>query len=185
MDNSEVIYKDIPDFPGYKASSDGFIWSSWNRKSRGYNKGTESFIDNNKLKKLICSMDKSTGYYYVGLHKNGKCKTFKVHTLIFLAFNGQRPLNCVVAHNNGIKTDNRLENLRWASYKENSEDSIKHGTYSFGENHYYSKLKNEDVVNIRQMKKEGFSTREISNKYNIDISHIRDIIKYESWKHLL
>jgi hypothetical protein len=60
------------------------------------------------------------GYRMVNLCKNGKAKTTKVHRLVAEAFIQNLENKKCVDHINNIKTDNRLINLRFATYKENS-----------------------------------------------------------------
>ena len=59
------------------------------------------------------------GYVQIGLCKNGKQKTVRVHRLLALAFIPNPENKTDVDHINGIKHDNRLENLRWVTHKEN------------------------------------------------------------------
>ena len=72
------------------------------------NKTTE--LKHHKMKK---------GYMRVGLCKNGKKKKFLVHRLLALHFIPNPENKSCVDHINGIKDDNRLENLRWLTNKEN------------------------------------------------------------------
>lgn len=59
------------------------------------------------------------GYLQVGLWKDGKGKLYKVHRLVWEAFNGPIPEGMQVNHINEDKTDNRLENLNLMTPKEN------------------------------------------------------------------
>ena len=62
------------------------------------------------------------GYYYVQIGK----KKYYVHRLIIETFIGHIPTGMVIDHINRIKTDNRLENLRVVSYRENNINSVRH-----------------------------------------------------------
>jgi hypothetical protein len=57
-------------------------------------------------------------------------KVHRVHNLVMAAFVGKRPEKFHICHGNGIKTDNSLENLRYAPQQENEADKFKHGTFA-------------------------------------------------------
>ena len=59
------------------------------------------------------------GYMRIGLCKNGKGKMFSIHRLLATAFIPNPENKPCVDHINGIRDDNRLENLRWVTYSEN------------------------------------------------------------------
>jgi hypothetical protein len=63
------------------------------------------------------------GYKKVTLHKNDKAFYFTVHRLVAEAFIENTGKKSQVNHLNSIRTDNRVENLEWATNYENSMHS--------------------------------------------------------------
>lgn len=79
------------------------------------NEGIVYNISSNK----ICSPSiNPKGYYYIGLNKNKEYKTYLLHQLIAQAFIPNPENKPTVDHINRIRTDNRIENLRWATQQE-------------------------------------------------------------------
>ena len=67
------------------------------------------------------------GYYYVNLYKNGKSKTKKIHRLVAEHFiNNINNYPCV-NHIDGNKLNNKVENLEWCTYSENTRKAIELG----------------------------------------------------------
>ncbi len=90
----------IPNYPGYLASRAGWVWCE-------------------KQSRFLTQYKHSEGYRLVSVHVNGQRKGVYVHRLIALAFI-PNPLNLPqVNHKNGIKDDNRPENLEWATAAQN------------------------------------------------------------------
>ena len=100
---------EIIGFPNYTISNKGEIYS--------------------KKRKIIMKqgMDKD-GYFQIGLSNNGNRKMFKVHRLVYQAFNlkSGETMPYEVDHENGIKTDNSKDNLRKATHAENSRNKGKY-----------------------------------------------------------
>jgi hypothetical protein len=69
------------------------------------------------------------GYRKVALSKLGRQKKFRVHRLVMMAFVGPLPDGMVTRHLNGIKADNRLENLQYGTQLENVRDILAHGNH--------------------------------------------------------
>lgn len=61
----------------------------------------------------------------VFLYRDGKQKTCRVHKLVLEAFVGECPPGMECCHLNDIKTDNRLENLRWDTRSANQIDRVR------------------------------------------------------------
>lgn len=67
------------------------------------------------------------GYLKITVSKQGKRKTVAVHRLVATAFIPNPENKPTVNHINGKQNDNRVENLEWATHKEQKEHSIKTG----------------------------------------------------------
>lgn len=66
----------------------------------------------------------SDGYLKINLYKNGQRKLYSVHRLVANAFIANpKNLPCI-DHINTIRDDNRVENLRWCTNKENSNNPL-------------------------------------------------------------
>jgi HNH endonuclease/NUMOD4 motif len=68
-------------------------------------------------------------YPVATLHRDGKGTPRKVHTLVLEAFVGPCPPGEEACHWNDIRTDNRLENLRWDTRPANRQDSVRNGKH--------------------------------------------------------
>ena len=74
--------------------------------------------------KILKKTKSKAGYYRVGLSVGGVCKRLSVARLVALAFIPNPNNKPTVNHINEIKTDNMVENLEWATNKEQNV----HGT---------------------------------------------------------
>lgn len=70
----------------------------------------------------------AVGHPVTNLYKAGRGRTFTVHTLVAVAFIGERPSGFDVAHEDGDRTNNSVRNLRYKSRKDNLLDAVRHGT---------------------------------------------------------
>ena len=124
------------------------------------------------------------GYVKRVLSKNGKNNHFTEHRLVAIAFIDNPNNKPAVNHINGIKIDNRVENLEWCTNKENKEHAVITGiTNQKGIKHHKCKLTEEQVLEIRKI---GFSqTRmSLSKKYGVSRTNILGIIRGQFWKHI-
>lgn len=108
-------WKDIDDYIGlYQISSFGRV-KSVKRKDKNNHSVKE------KIRKQ--SVDKD-GYNWVKLYKNGVGKIFYIHRLVAQTFIPNPENKPCIDHINTNRTDNRVENLRWVTHKENSNNPI-------------------------------------------------------------
>lgn len=168
------IWMDIPEYEGlYQVSNLG------NVKSLNYNK--------TKTEKLLKLCNDKNNYLILNLHKNGKQQNKKLHRLVLLTFKPESFFkNAQANHINGIRNDNRLENLEWCSAKENMTHAIKTGLRNDnGENHKNSKLKDIDIIQIRlYYKNKTYNQFELADKYNISRQNVGFIVNNKAWTHI-
>lgn len=104
--NSICEWRDSVIFPDYySVSSDGQLFSK-------------------RTNKILRPATDKHGYLYYVLCVEGKRVTIKGHRLVAMTFIENPSNKPSIDHINGVKTDNRVENLRWVTSKENSHNPI-------------------------------------------------------------
>ena len=87
----------------------------------------EGIVINKKTNRCLKMSLQTSGYYQVKLSFNGVCKVFTIHRLVAENYiNNPNNYPCV-NHINGIKIDNRVENLEWITYSDNHKHAFKLG----------------------------------------------------------
>jgi hypothetical protein len=132
-------------------------------------------------KGAILKQWKQGSYMYCDLRKPGIKQKARIHVVVLETFNCSRPDGMVACHNNGDSTDNRLSNLRWGTYKENSKDKILHGTHRYGELCGKSKLTEAQAIAILESTK---SNREIARDFGVCSATVSHIKTGRNWPHL-
>lgn len=128
----EEIWKTIEDYPNYMVSNMGRVKAiNWNRENK---------------EKEIKPYTTYKGYLRLRLCKNGKSKQFQIHRLVAQAFIPNPENKPYIDHINTDRTDNRAENLRWVTNKENCNNPI-------SKKHYSNGNKNKNNIPILQFDK--------------------------------
>ncbi len=165
------IWRDVIGYEGlYQVSNLGNVKSLGNEFSR--------------KERLLKLSFQSKGYLTVVLQKDAKRKMVLVHRLVAEHFILNIYNKPQVNHINGIKTNNRVENLEWVSHRENLDHAINNDLTLKGEKNKKSKLKDVDVIEIHSLLQKGTTTKELSETYNVSYSTIDGIRTNKYWKHL-
>ena len=167
MQSYKEIWKDVPEYEGlYRVSNLGRVKSLWFGKER-----------------ILKPRDNGWGYMQVGLYKEGYVKKLKVHRLMMLTFVGSS--NLQVNHINGLKTDNRLENLEYCTASQNQIHAYKNGLKKVlkGEKNGQSKLTKACVERIKYGH-QGMMQKEVARIYGITQSQVSRIRSGRLWKHV-
>ena len=176
-----VEWQDIPGYEGYyQASRNGTIRGVERlikRRNSNYTK---------KSKVIAQTRHKKTGYMQVMLCRDGVQKRIHTHKLIALTFIGDNPAALEINHKDHDKTNNAAENLEYMTRLENLRYSIAAGRFDKrGEKHHGAKLKEVDVLAIRQSIAQGVTRQSLSARYGVGRTQIDRIANRTRWGHLL
>jgi len=105
------------------------------------------------------------------------------HQLVLKTFVGPCPEGMEGCHSNGDPTDDRLENVRWDTHKNNMADCARHGRMPDirGEKSGSAKLTNDNVKGIRASRA---PTATLAVRYNVSGATIRRVKTRKIWKHI-
>lgn len=114
----EEIWKDVPGYEGY------YQVSNFGR-ARSLNRVLEQSNCTRLMKgKILSPGSDSYGYKTVSLHRNRKCKTNRIHSLVYKSFVNQNiKKGLVIDHINNNHLDNRVENLQLITHRQNISKS--------------------------------------------------------------
>ena len=166
-------WRGIPEFPGYEVSDLGRV-RGWRNKGFGFGRL-------NQTPTILKPQVGHGGYHRVCLFRDGKSTKVSVHRLVLDAFVGPCPVGMEAAHRDGVRDNNRLDNLRWATKLDNSADRIAHGTQVRGERCHAAVLTEDAVRAIRAS--EGPS-HIVASAYGIASGTVRKIRRNEAWRHV-
>lgn len=145
MEAEIEVWKEIPDYPNYKVSNLGRVYSK---------------IRNRYLRFGMCR-----GYCRVSL-TNGKTKNIQVHRIVCKVFNGEPPSKEMqVNHIDGVKHHNYPHNLEWVTPKQNTEHAYKLGL-KIGQSNMKGKFgkDNPRSTPIEQLTLDGVFIREFDSQ---------------------
>ena len=108
------VWKDVTGYEGlYQVSNTGKI------------KTLQKQVGRKEIEKILKPSIIWTGYLRIGLRKNGKTKNTYIHRIVAQEFIANPEHKPIINHKNGNRQDNRVENLEWCIFGENSRASKK------------------------------------------------------------
>lgn len=151
MGMGQLEFKDIVGYEGiYRISNYGEVYS--------YKCG----------RNLKLQYDKD-GYLQVGLYKSGKCKYYRVHRLVAVAFLDNPTNKPMVNHKNSVRDDNRVCNLEWVTCQENNLHALVEGNRDYSDFTHMSKMSKKrwdrDLKPILMYTLQGEFIREFINSF--------------------
>lgn len=176
LDNLKCVIA-IPDLPGE-------LWEDV-ENLKGHlkvsNLGRVKRVDHryNRPEHLITFVPDHDGYCTFGVSINGNGYSYKLHRLVAQTFIPNPDNKPQVNHKNGIKQDNRVENLEWCTAKENMQHAVKIGLHK--NDSTYMKRKNAELRSTSlQCVETGEifeSIKEASQHFNVSRGVISDIAR--------
>jgi len=172
----------IPDFPDYAITRDGRIWSRPRRGTIKTGKWLKPYV-------------RKTGYSAFQLQKDGKDVCRLLHRLLLETYVGPCPDGMQCRHLDGNPRNNNLDNLCWGTPRENTQDSIRHGTFMAGrpcrnggckgEQQWNSKLTRQDVRDIDALyRTQLFSRAKIAKWFGVSAMTVHRITSRKTWRWL-
>lgn len=174
--NNEELFLSLIKEGFFEIDENGCIWKTYDGRSankRSKNIKRAEFIDDR-------------GYLVIFISINKKRYFCKAHRLVYAYFKnelvGEREIN----HIDGNKTNNNINNLELSNRSDNIKHAFKTGLIKLpkGSKNNFSKLTEIQVMEIRKLRNENTTVKELSKMFNISKTNIIDIINRKLWKHI-
>ena len=130
-----------------------------------------------KISKRNVGYTAENGYRFLTFNKNDK---IQIHRLVYAVY-GEQPLNdtLVINHKNGIKTDNRIENLEQVTEQYNLQHTYRVLKYPAVKGN--KKITQEIADKIRELHNSGVPYSKLGKQFNLTKSSISYIVNHKTW----
>ena len=128
---------------------------------------------------------KTHGYHMVST-RISPTGTPYVHRIVYEAFVGIIPEGLVINHLDGNKSNNFLGNLEVCTPSENIQHAVRMGLTNpvMGEDHVFSKITEEQVMQMYGLFRLGYNNDYIAKLFNIEFKHVSLLRNGKRWKHV-
>lgn len=127
------------------------------------------------------------GYLQISVRSDeGRMNLRMAHRLVVAAFYGPIPEGMWVNHKNGIRDDNRIDNLEITTPGENHRHAyaVLKRTRAIGVIANQSTLTEDSIRAIRELRRQGWTHKRLGQAFNVSAVSIRNIIKGKTWTHV-
>lgn len=116
---------------------------------------------------------------------DGNPKHYHVHKLVCLCFIPNPENKPCSNHKDGVKKNNHVDNLEWATVSENTQHAFDNGlaTSPRGESNHFSKITENDVRRIRDLIPTR-STKTVSQIVGVSYTIVADVKAGRTWTHI-
>lgn len=165
-------WRKIPGFANYSASSEGTI----RRDVR---------LHRSEPGPVSLSLNDRGYWKCSATDDRGRHRTVTVHTLVALAFLGERPAGLWVCHNDGDAKNCRPENLRYDTPASNTADTRRQERTPVGTRAHNAKLTEASIPEILALWESGMLTqKEIGDRFGVSQRAIWQVLHGLKWKHV-
>ena len=163
----EEVFKDVPDYEGsYQVSDFGRV------KSLERDVFIKRYSIFRTIKEIILKPPLGgNGYYTVALYKDSKQKTFRISTLVAMAFLDHKPdgHKVIVDHKDNIRTNDHKSNLQLITNRKNTSKDRFRGNYTskyvgVGWDKHANKWKSQITINGKSIHLGNFNLEEEASK---------------------
>lgn len=168
---------------GFKHPDEKIIRIKWSKSGFISNSGKVYCLNRDQELHPVETKIRKNGYHVFTIEtKAGGRKSAFIHLTVLMAFVGPKPLQMECCrHLDGNKNNNRKENLKWGTYKENMEDARRHGTLAKGSKNGMAKINETQAWLIKRLLDHGWGPTRIGRVVPASPWMIDDIRKRKTW----